>query len=133
MRAYRVAPWRARPLDEIALENAVEGCVRETFGALLGAYQAASAADPEVAAAMAGIAEDEARHAALAWRLAAWLEPRLDAGGLAAVRAARAEAVATLRRELADPIPPELERLAGVPGPARALTLLAGLARELWV
>ncbi|MFO0576605.1 MAG: ferritin-like domain-containing protein [Polyangia bacterium] len=129
----RVEPRPPRPLLELAIENAVEGCVRETFGALLGAYQAAAAADPEVAAAMAGIAEDEARHAALAWRLAAWLEPQLDAGGLAAVRAARAEAVATLRRELAAPVPPELERLAGVPGPERALGLLTQLARELWV
>jgi hypothetical protein len=34
-----------RSLLEIALDNAREGCVRETFGALLATYQAASAED----------------------------------------------------------------------------------------
>jgi hypothetical protein len=131
--APQVEPRPTRPLLDLAIENAVEGCVRETFGALVGAYQAAAATDPEVAAAMAGIAEDAARHAALAWQLAAWLEPQLDRDGLAAVRAARSAAVLALREELAAPVPPELERLAGVPGPGRALGLLSELARELWV
>ncbi|HEX7664753.1 MAG TPA: hypothetical protein VF407_09585, partial [Polyangiaceae bacterium] len=34
-----------RTLEAIALENAVEGCVRETFGALVATWQAAHAAD----------------------------------------------------------------------------------------
>src|SRR5262245_10013390 len=32
-----------RSLAAIALDNAVEGCVRETFGAVIGAYQARAA------------------------------------------------------------------------------------------
>src|SRR5207302_2062069 len=35
----RVAPIGPRALDEIAIENAVEGCVRETFGALVASFQ----------------------------------------------------------------------------------------------
>ena len=54
-----------RPV-EIARENAEEGCVRETFGALLAAHQAAYACDPEVREVMTRIAGDELRHAALA-------------------------------------------------------------------
>ncbi|NIS36796.1 MAG: ferritin-like domain-containing protein, partial [Actinobacteria bacterium] len=38
-----------RTAYEIALENAVEGCVRETFGALVGAHQALRASDPSIA------------------------------------------------------------------------------------
>jgi hypothetical protein len=54
-----------------SLDNAVEGCVRETFGALLAHCQAALARDPAVATALARIAEDETRHAELSWEIAA--------------------------------------------------------------
>lgn len=36
----RVERAPVRSLEDIAVENAVEGCVRETFGALVGAWQA---------------------------------------------------------------------------------------------
>jgi hypothetical protein len=52
-----------RTLEAIATENAVEGCVRETYGALVALWQARHARDPVVAAAMAPIAADETRHA----------------------------------------------------------------------
>src|SRR5262249_33228761 len=45
----RVAGIPPRALDEIAIENAVEGCVRETFGALLAVFQATRAQDPGIA------------------------------------------------------------------------------------
>lgn len=131
--APRVDPAALRSLEAIAIENAVEGCVRETYGALVGAFQAAAATDPEVARAMAGIAEDEARHAALAWQIAAWAEPQLSDAGRARVRTAQQDAVAALRAELATPVEPSLQALAGVPGSAHALALLEGMAQELWV
>jgi len=59
-------------------EIAVEGCVRETFGALEATFQAKNANDPQIRRVMRRIAEDETRHAALAWRVAAWIEPRLS-------------------------------------------------------
>jgi hypothetical protein len=127
-----VAPRPLRTLEAIALDNAVEGCVRECFGAAVGCYQAQTAADPAIAEAMALIADDETRHAALAFELAAWLHDRLDAGARARVDQARECAVAGLRAELAY-APAEPERAAlGLPDAAAALHLHDTLARSLW-
>ena len=71
-------PRAARSLYEIALENAVEGCVRETYGAVQGLVEAESSPDPEVRRAMKSIADDECRHAELAWAVHAWALPRLS-------------------------------------------------------
>jgi hypothetical protein len=61
----------------LALSNAVEGCVRESWAALEAAVIARQAADPELRAAFGRIARDEARHAQLSWDLDAWLRGRL--------------------------------------------------------
>ena len=92
---------RPRSLLQLAIENAEEGCVRETFGAAVAALQAARATDARLRRSMRRIAEDELGHAALAWRIAAWLEGELDARGRASVARARRAAVARLRAELA--------------------------------
>jgi hypothetical protein len=97
----RVAEPPPRGRYAIALENAVEGCVRETYGALVAHHQAALASDPAVAATMGGIAEDETRHAELAWQVAAWLEPQLSAAEQHELARAQREAVARLSREVA--------------------------------
>ena len=60
---------RLPSLFELARENAVEGCVRETYGALVCMLQAEAAAEPRLRKQMAAIASDEARHAALAWHV----------------------------------------------------------------
>ena len=95
----------SRSLEEIAVENAVEGCVRETFGALLASWQARAAADRHVREMMVGIAEDEARHADLAWALDAWTRTRLDRAARRRVRDARQAAVADARRASSTPRP----------------------------
>jgi hypothetical protein len=64
-------------LEEAALDNVVEGCVRETYGAMVAMHQAATAADPEVRQLMTHIAHDELDHAALAWRIDAWASAQL--------------------------------------------------------
>jgi hypothetical protein len=104
-----VAETGARDARTIALENAVEGCVHEAFAAILCDYQAARAADPEVAATMALIAEDEHRHAALSEAVAAWLAPRLTPADRAAIDRAVADALAALP----DRIAAEADRHAG--------------------
>jgi len=76
-REPEVTKTAVRSLEAIAIENAVEGCVRETFGALLATYQAGNARDPVIREAMARIARDETRHAALAWQVAGWLSGQL--------------------------------------------------------
>jgi hypothetical protein len=45
-----------RSLEAMAIENAVEGCVRETLGALIATWQAACAKDPVIRSALARIA-----------------------------------------------------------------------------
>jgi hypothetical protein len=127
-----VARPRARSFAAIAVENAVEGCVRETFGALVAAWQAAHAGDRRIARTMARIAADETRHAALAWAVAGWMEPRLDERSRRAVVAARRRAVRTLFREVRAPLPPVLVVRAGLPSAARAGALLEELETALW-
>jgi hypothetical protein len=59
-------------LRSLAVATVLEGCVNETLAALLAAEQLARCSDAQVSAALATIAEDEARHAELAWRTVAW-------------------------------------------------------------
>jgi hypothetical protein len=128
----RVAATAPRSLEDIAVENAVEGCVRETFAALLATWQARAAADPEVRRVMAAIAPDEIRHAELAWAVDAWAGRRLDAAARERVAAARRQAVAELNAEMARPVAAELVRRVGLPEPARAAQLLSAAADRLW-
>jgi hypothetical protein len=131
-RVRLVAPRRPRTRAAVALDNAVEGCVRETFGALLAAWQATHALDARIATAMSRIALDEARHAALAWSIARWLEPRLDARALRRLRAATRRAVARLHVAVRAPLALELTRDAGLPTRAQATRLLTQLEMSLW-
>lgn len=121
-----------RTLEEIVCENAAEGCVRETFGALVAQWQARRAQDPAIARAMSRLARDEARHAALAWELAAWALPRLEPAARERAAAASRAAIAELRAELHTSPARELVALAGVPTSAEALALLAELEQRLW-
>ncbi|HEY2366339.1 MAG TPA: ferritin-like domain-containing protein [Polyangiaceae bacterium] len=123
----------ARDLEAIARENAVEGCVSETFGAVLGAFQAEHATDPDIAAALLSIAPDELRHAALAWAVAEWIEPRLSAEARARVERARVEVTTTyLHNTHILPAPPVASAL-GLPTAAGAHTLARALVDEkLW-
>lgn len=59
-------------LRSLALETFTDGCIGETAAAHQAELAAAAARDPEVASALAQIAEDEARHGALAWAIVAW-------------------------------------------------------------
>lgn len=115
-----VRPRPLRSLAEVAIENATEGCVRETFGALVAQRQAARAQNPHVRAALGHIAVDEARHAALSWEIDGWAQRKLGRSDRSRLRAARKEAVAALKRELAAPVDPVLQREAGLPGPEEA-------------
>jgi hypothetical protein len=114
---------RARSLEAFALENAVEGCVRESFGALVATRQATHAHDPELAHAMGRIARDETRHAALAWRVARWIEPRLSDGARARVRRAIGEAFAALRCEVAS-TPVDVAGALGLPAGREGVALV---------
>jgi len=135
-RGARVAPLPklagdVRSLRAVAVDNATEGCVRETFGALVATWQAARAADADIARVMDVIALEETRHAALSWSVAAWLDGVLPGDDRAAAAAARAEAIEGLLTELAAPMDEALVREAGMPDAAAALTLARAMLREL--
>lgn len=106
--------------------------MRETFGAAVAAFQAERAGDAEIASLMRAIAEDEARHAALSWSVAAWAKRRLSRGARAAVTAGCRAAVEQLRQEVQAPVPADLAVAAGVPTPAQQAALLASLEQHLW-
>jgi hypothetical protein len=125
-----VAPVRS--LEAIAVENAVEACVGETYGALLAAWQAAHARDPAVRDVLASIAPDELSHAALGWAVHAWAEARLDASAQARVRAAREHAVEILLQGLGSEPPAEVAAVAGLPRPRDAIALALSLSASVW-
>ena len=85
-------------LTAAALATFYEGCVGETFAAVEAATAAAHARDPAVAAILQHIADDECRHAVLAWRFLAWTLAR----GGSALHHALSAAVARLTPD-ADP------------------------------
>lgn len=114
LRAPAPVDFAARSLLSFACENAVEGCVLETFGALVGMHQASTAEDLRVREAMRFIARDEVRHGELAWEIDAWLRSELTAGEQREVDRARAEAAARLTEE-PDRVDPALARRLGLP------------------
>jgi hypothetical protein len=74
----------AGALDRVSLESAVrsavvEGCIGETLAAIEAAEAFEHAVDPAVKAVLSRIADDEARHAALAWRFVRWALERQGA------------------------------------------------------
>ncbi|MDI1449832.1 ferritin-like domain-containing protein [Polyangium sp. 6x1] len=112
--AYRGAPIAPRGLPEalslpvgeslvdLAVGTVIEGAVGETLAAVLAAEQAERASDPAVRRVLTGIAEDEARHAELAFRVLAFT---IAAGG-APIRDAVTQAFREAASRLPSP-PPE--------------------------
>ena len=147
----RIGKLPVRSLAAIAEENAREGCVRETFGALVASVQALRSSDEGIRAAMEAIAVDETEHAALAWDVAAWLDTKLDSAGRDAARRAKRAAYASVldsvcvtastragendsaQRTAAALMPTTECLLLGLPSPAEELRLLQDLASTLFI
>ena len=127
----RIAASAARTLFDFAYDNAVEGCVRETYGALVASVQARRAADPDVAKAMRTIAVEETVHAALSWDLATWAEAQLTSEQVATLRSAQRAAFTELRASVHDSYSAEIRHQAGLPDVAVATALLEGLEASL--
>ncbi|MEO8553227.1 MAG: ferritin-like domain-containing protein [Kofleriaceae bacterium] len=126
---HRIAPAARRDLRALALDNAAEGCVRETYGAAVAGYQARTAQDRVVARAMYRIARDEAKHAALSWRIQRWVMPRLALADRPAVLATAARARAELAISTTEPA---LQSTLGLPAPAAATAMLGELDARVW-
>ncbi len=81
-------PQRSDDFARFAADTFIEGCVGESVAALVVTRAAAGAEDAALRQALEGIAADEARHAALAWKMVSWA---IEQGGtpvLAAVHEA---------------------------------------------
>jgi hypothetical protein len=128
----RVKVAQYASLEELALDNVVEGCVRETFGALVAAHQAVAAGDRAIRDLMADIAEEELGHATLSWQIDAWaceqLGPELRARRSQVARAAVGELALASREPIAD----ELTTDAGLPGQADVRELLVTTWETTW-
>ena len=130
-RAPEVERGAPRSIEAMAIENAVEGCVRETYGALLATWQAQAARDSVVRAAMMRIARDETKHAALSWSVGRWLAARLDREQKRRVERAKQAAA----REIlcaAEHDTAGFADVAGLPSAATAARLAAEMQRALW-
>jgi hypothetical protein len=97
-RTARTKKARRRSLEAMAIENVVEGCVNETFGALLMTWQAQHASSKDLRDTFSKIANDEVGHAALSRSVATWAESQLDARAKIRVKRALARAIAKLQR-----------------------------------
>ncbi|WP_040849290.1 hypothetical protein [Thiofilum flexile] len=124
--------FRLRSLVDIALENAVQGCVNETYAAACGYWQAAVAEHEVFREVIAHISEEESKHATLSWAIHVWIMPQLTLQEQQVVRVAQAQAIARLQTiEGADEHP--LIRMAlGQPSAAESERLVNQLRTQLW-
>ncbi|MFO0586591.1 MAG: ferritin-like domain-containing protein [Polyangiaceae bacterium] len=130
--APKIEPRPLRDLESLAIDNAVEGCVRETYGALIATWQSKAAQDRHVRDTMSRIAEDETRHAALSWEIAAWADLRLDRASRARVRSAVQTALLALERDIERQPPSPFAAELGLPTSEQARTLARGLTSRLF-
>ena len=122
-----------RELIDIALENAVEGCIRETYGAVVAGYQAEHASRLDVRRLMGAIYRDETAHAELAWQVHAWILPQLTRDERARLDAKMSDAATELVRSSAVVVPWEQRDALGIPSPTDARKLVRGLRAHVWM
>ena len=130
--AVRSKPSADRCLEAMAVENAVEGCVRETYGAAVAVMQATQAQDGRIRSAMQRIALDEVRHSELAWGVMDWIVSRLDGQALRRVREAALRAMEELRTATSLDPNAVVSMDLGVPSAAQAQALIEHLQKTLW-
>jgi hypothetical protein len=131
-RAHAQDDIGARPLLQIAEENAVEACVGETFSALLARHQALYAGDATVRDALVKIASEELDHAALAWELHCWLLDNLTLPEKKRVRQALRRAARQLPSQAHDTkLDVQGRRKLGLPSLRESERLASGLAAHL--
>ena len=119
-----------RPLDQVAWENAQEGCVRETLGAIVVAFQSLRARDGIVRRALRSIAQDESGHAALSWGVARWTQRRLGARGAVQAKQAMGETVAELDTQ--SPFRGAIAAEAGLPTAREVRSMMRQAKVRIW-
>lgn len=121
-----------RSLEALARENAVEGCVRETYGAAVATWRSRYAPEPRLRAVMRRIAGDETQHAALSFAIADWVDRRLDRTARARVNRARREAMDDLAQRATREPAAELVAV-GMPPSVVAASFVEAMRRDLGI
>ncbi len=125
-------PTHIRSLLEIAVENVQEGCVRETYGALVAWLQAGTASDAKVRRALRIIAQEETEHSRLAFAVAEFCQNRLAPDEQQQVRRAERNAITELVHSVHNETPAVLVDVVGLPTPELAGRFVAEAKRLLW-
>jgi hypothetical protein len=120
-------------LEAFATALVREGCVGETMGAAEAAEAARGVTPDALRTALTSIADDEQRHAVLAWKTLQWAWPQLSRDARARVMAAAGEEAARLSAPRSAPgtlegSEDEVLRRVGVLGLAET----TGLRRTVW-
>ncbi len=131
-RQPKVVSIAVRSLESLAVENASQGCVRETWSALEARYQSLAARDPVIRRTMDRVACDGLRHAEFSWAVDAWARRRLERAARDRVERARVQAVQDLLSALSIERERELCVEAGLPTVATARGLARALGEALW-
>jgi hypothetical protein len=126
----QVACDAERSLFDIALENATEGCVRETWGALVAQWQAHASTDECIRTTMKTIAAEETGHAMFSWDLHRWLFNQLDSEQRQRIETAMQTTTEAIEDNLDRARSVELVTRAGLPSPQVARQLFEGLRTE---
>ena len=121
-----------RTVFAMALENVIEGVVRETFGAAIAIHRSAYAADPTVREAMTAIAVDECCHASLAFALDEWFRARLGPDEIARLDGAVRDAIDSLYESAAIDPAPELATALGLASASTARAILDRIGHSVW-
>jgi hypothetical protein len=132
VRPARVRRMKERALEAIAIENAVEGCVHETLGAIVAVHQAQAAQDPKLRAAFVRIARDETRHAELAWDVLDWSLARIDPKARDGVGASLRAAAARLDPSTIAAQSEEQARSLGLPRIDAAERMIEAARDRIW-
>lgn len=111
----------------MTVDNAVEGCARETWAAMVALHQARFAEDRSVRAAFTAIARDELAHAALSWDLARWCAAHASEATRREAQQGWRDALESLRP--GDRADDGFARALGLPSAAASNALIDALTR----
>ncbi|MBK8454435.1 MAG: ferritin-like domain-containing protein [Thiofilum sp.] len=124
--------FRLRSLAEIALENAVQGCINETYAAACGYWQYATAEHEIFREIIGHISDEESKHAALSWAIHAWIMPQLTQQEQNTIRAAQSKAIAALKAVNTGDEYPLVMTALGQPSAHQCVELVNELQTSLW-
>lgn len=123
---------RTRSFDEMAFENAMEGCVRQTWDAALARWAGEHAVDEVVRFEMARIARDQTEHTTLAWRVLAWAMPRITPATRDRLRRAMKATVSALSAELHQEPAADAVQAGVLPNASAARAMFERMRETVW-